>query len=74
MHVASSAVPRRNNCAAQIIALNGKAKIVRGTKFPKSGKMVETSRADSQEGMLRSQLNISPEGHCHMRCVYISVC
>ena len=35
--------------------------------FPKNGKMVESARADSREGKLRSQLNISPEGHCHMR-------
>ena len=58
----------------QIIPLNGKAKIVRRTVFPKSGKMVETTRADSREGKLRSQLNISPEGHCHMRCASSTVC
>ena len=52
----------------QTIRLNGTAKMVRRTKYPKSGKMVETQRADSREGALRSQLNISPEGHCHMRC------
>ena len=41
---------------------------MRRTVFPKGGKMVESARADSREGKLRSQLNISPEGHCHMRC------
>lgn len=55
-------------CPAQIIPLNGTARIVRRTAFPKSGKMVEAARADSREGKLRSQLSISPEGHCHMRC------
>ena len=66
MRVASHDMPH----AAQIIPLNGRARIVRRTVFPKSGKMVESARADSREGKLRSQLNISPEGHCHMRCGY----
>lgn len=59
---------------AQTIPLNGNgARIVRRTCYPRSGKMVESARADSREGVLRSQLNISPEGHCHIRSAYFQL-
>jgi hypothetical protein len=55
--------------AAQDIPLNGGgAKIRRRSLYPKSGAIVEETRSDLREGILRSQLTISPEGHLHIRC------
>jgi hypothetical protein len=58
-----------NLLAAQDIPLNGsEARIRRCSVYAKSGAVVEETRADSREGVLRSQLTISPDGHCHIRC------
>lgn len=55
--------------AAQDIPLNNSgARIRRRSAYLKSGGVVEEQRSDSREGILRSQLTISPEGHCHIRC------
>ncbi|CAL8461853.1 g1384 [Coccomyxa elongata] len=52
----------------QEIPLNvGGTRIRRRSLYPKSGAVVEETRTDSREGVLRSQLTISPDGHCHIR-------
>ncbi|KAK9819872.1 hypothetical protein WJX72_003491 [[Myrmecia] bisecta] len=45
------------------------SKITKSDRYTKSGDVVEGARRDGRPGVLRSQLNFTPEGHVHIRAL-----
>ena len=51
----------------QDIALWGGARIRRSSVYPKNAAVAQEARCDGRDGPLRSQLSVSPQGHCYIR-------
>lgn len=46
---------------------NGHSKIKKTDKYLKNSEVCELPRRDGRQGVLRSQINFTPEGHVHIR-------
>lgn len=46
---------------------NGHSKIKKSDRYLKSSEVCELPRRDGRQGVLRSQINFTPEGHVHIR-------
>ena len=40
----------------------------RSSVYPKSAAAAQEARCDGQDGLLRSQLSLSPQGYCYIKC------
>lgn len=56
-----------------VIPLPGGAQIRRPDRYLKSGDVVEGTRRDGRSGMLRAQMNFTPEGHAHVRSLQVRI-
>lgn len=46
---------------------NGHSKIKKSDRYLKNSEVCELPRRDGRQGVLRSQINFTPEGHVHIR-------
>lgn len=46
---------------------NGHSKIKKTDRYLKNSEVCELPRRDGRQGVLRSQINFTPEGHVHIR-------